>query len=304
MIKQMKGMTTGGERVRMIPVSEIEQGRYDPRRKGADADITRLKDSIHRHGILVPLTVRPSERGFGYTLISGSRRLRAAAELGRKSVPCIVLPADDKLCAEFALIESMQRRELDMFEQAEAIARLIGEVGLTREEAAAQLSCTVGCVSNKLRLLRLSDRERELIRRASLSERHARAALRISDSAARYKAIREMSVKGMTVACAEEYVESIVAASIAAAPDPISRRESRIRQIRDSAALPARAVGADRVRYETGVRLLAQTLASSADTLRRAGFSADITRSDAPDSASFTVTVGLQTQASMLAAKS
>lgn len=272
MVKMVKGLATGGERVRMIGVDEIAAGPYRVRGEGGadggyDPALIGLKDSICRHGILVPLTVRAAG-GRGYTLISGGRRLRAARELGFAEVPCLILPADERLCAEFELIESMQRRELDPFEQAEAILRLIDAVGLTREEAARQLSCSVGCISNKLRLLRLGPEERDAVRKGGLTERHVRAALRIPGAAARLAALREMAARGMSVAAAEEYVEELTAGSAFAGVPP----RKRSRQMKD-------------------VTILVNTLERAVRTLRSAGVDARLERRDGESSAEFLVTV-------------
>ncbi|MBQ7161599.1 MAG: ParB/RepB/Spo0J family partition protein, partial [Clostridia bacterium] len=212
MVSMIKGMTTGGERVRLIKISEIQPDPLKTRREWDDGALLQLKDSLHRHGILVPLTVRPGENG--YLLISGERRLRAARELGFRDVPCVIFPADDRLCAEFSLIESMQRRELDMFDQARAINDLIEKVGLTREETARQLSCSSSCISNKLRLLRFDRDEREAIRRGGLTERHARAILRIPDKGARLAMIENVSKSGISVSETEEMVENAVNAAL------------------------------------------------------------------------------------------
>ena len=203
----VRGRGAGGGRVRMIPCEVIECDPIRARREAEDPALPMLADSIHRHGILVPLTVRP--RPEGYALIAGERRLRAARMLRMREVPCLVLPADDRLCAEFAVIESMQRRELDPFEQARVIGELIERTGLTREEAARQLSCSVSCVANKLRLLRLGEQEREVVRRHGLSERHARAVLRLADPALRASALRTVALERMSVAEAEEFVDRL-----------------------------------------------------------------------------------------------
>ena len=268
MIKMIKGLATGGERVRMIPEENIGRNPFRPRRAGDDPGMETLKDSIRRHGLLTPLTVRPDGKG-RYMLIAGERRLRAVRELGIGEAPCIVLPADDRLCAEFALIESMQRRELDMFEQAQAIENLIRIAGLTREEASRQLSCSPGCVSNKLRLLRMSGPEREIVRSAGLSERHARAALRLADPEARIEALRAMAEKGMSVVEAEDHVENSIASIVAS-----DRTEKPVR---------ARSAG--------DLTPLVNTIERSVGALNRAGVDATVERVDSPGATVFRITV-------------
>lgn len=213
MITEIKGCTTGGERVRLIGCSEISRNPIRLRDEIPDRSLLSLADSIHRHGILVPLTVCRSQ-GKGYVLVSGERRLRAAEILGIAEVPCIVLPHSERLCAEFAVIESLQNRELNIFEQAQAIERLITVCGLTREEAARRLSCSQSYIANKLRLLRLTEPERALIIERGLSERHARAALRIPDADERLRALRQIAASTMTVAAAEEMIEQRVCRAV------------------------------------------------------------------------------------------
>lgn len=204
MIKMIRGHTTGGRRIELIPARDIHRSSLRPHRE--QDSLLSLADSIHRHGILVPLTVCRGAEG-DYILVSGERRLCAAQMLGLELLPCIVLPHSEQVCAEFALIESLQNREFNLFEQAEAISRLINDCKMSREEAAARLSCSQSYISNKLRLLRLEPGERELILAHSLSERHARALLRLADPCERRGVLMQMIARPMTVAAAEELVE-------------------------------------------------------------------------------------------------
>ena len=227
MITEIKGCRTGGERVRLIGCGEISRNPIRLRDEIPDRSLLSLADSIHRHGILVPLTVCKAERAEqGYVLISGQRRLRAAEMLGLRSVPCVVLPQSERLCAEFAVIESLQNRELNIFEQAQAIDRLITVCGLTRDEAARRLSCSQSYIANKLRLLRLTEPERALILERGLSERHARAVLRIAEPDERLSALREIAASTLSVAAAEQMIEQRVCRSVERS-DPRPQRSVR-----------------------------------------------------------------------------
>lgn len=197
-------------RVYLIPAIEIVPNRAQPRREFDPAAIARLGDSIRQYGILQPLTVRSD--GSHYELIAGERRWRAAQLIGLSEVPCILIDADDRCAAEMAIVENVQREDLNMFEQAAAIAALIDIYHITQEEAARRLSTSQSYVANKLRILRLTAPERELLLRASLSERHARALLRIADPAQRLTALRQIILRGMNVAAAEAYIEKLVSA--------------------------------------------------------------------------------------------
>ena len=158
--------------------------------------------------MLQPLTVRRGERGS--ELIAGERRLRAAKLAGERQVPCLVARVGEEDSALLALIENLQRRDLDCWEEAEAIARLITTYHLTQEQAAEKIGKSQSAVANKLRLLRLSDAVRASLREKGLSERHARALLRLSDEHQQLCALEEIHRRGYNVARTEEYVEELL----------------------------------------------------------------------------------------------
>lgn len=214
-------------RVYLIPAIEIVPNRAQPRREFDPAAIARLGDSIRQYGILQPLTVRSD--GDHYELIAGERRWRAAQLIGLSEVPCILMEADDRRAAELAIVENVQREDLNMFEQAAAIAALIDIYHITQEEAARRLSTSQSYVANKLRILRLTAPERELVLRASLSERHARALLRLTDPAQRLSALRRVILQGMNVAATETYIEKLLTG---AEPTHTRHRKMVLRDIR------------------------------------------------------------------------
>ncbi len=203
-----------GSRVRMIfmlKVDEIIPNPAQPRRSFTDDAILRLADSIRTHGIIQPLCVRqPDGITNVYELVAGERRLRAAKRLGMEEVPCIMVDADSEESAHIAIVENLQRENLNMFEQAEAMDKLMSVHCLTQEKIAAKLSCSQSYVANKLRLLKLREEEREEILSASLTERHARALLRLKDDDKRKIALKVMIKKEMNVADAESYVERLL----------------------------------------------------------------------------------------------
>ncbi len=203
--------------VYMLPTANIVPNPGQPRKHFDDNALIRLADSIRRYGILQPLAVRriTSAAGEGredeqYELVAGERRLRASMMLRLEEVPCIVVEADSQRSAELAMIENIQRENLNMFEQASAIASLIETYHMTQEQIARRLSSSQSYVANKLRILRLSDEEREIVLTRGLSERHARAVLKLSDPEARRTALRQIADRGMNVASAEEYVEKLL----------------------------------------------------------------------------------------------
>ena len=202
-------------RIHMITTDRIFPNPNQPRRKFEEDSIIRLADSIRRCGILQPLSVRRIE-GAGVTdalfeIVAGERRFRAAKLLGLAAVPCIIISVDTKKSAELAIIENIQREDLNMFEEASAIASLLDMYGLTQEDVAKQLSVSQSYVANKLRILRLTMPEREKILSYSLTERHARALLKLPTVADRLRAIEHINKHSLNVSAAEAYIEHYLA---------------------------------------------------------------------------------------------
>ena len=225
-------------RIHQISPTKIKANPFQPRKMFEDGSIIALADSIRRFGILQPLTLRPlreetsshsaAENPKLYELIAGERRLRAAKLLELAAVPCIILEADDRRSAELALIENLQRENLNMFEQAGAIASLIDIYALTQEQIARRLSVSQSYIANKLRILRLSESERELILKAGLTERHARAFLRLHDPDKRFCVVLHAAKNNLNVAQTEEYVDRILADVEHAKRTPICQKKKVI----------------------------------------------------------------------------
>lgn len=197
------------EKICMISPYDISPNPSQPRKYFTDDAILRLADSIKTHGLIQPLTVRNTERG--YELIAGERRLRALRLIGAAEVPCVISDVDDKESANLAIIENIQRENLNIFEQAGAILNLMQVHCLTQEKIAEQLSCSQSYVANKLRLLKISDEEKELIIENSLTERHARALLRIKDEGERKMALKTIIRKSLNVAETEDMIDRMLA---------------------------------------------------------------------------------------------
>ena len=198
-----------------IKTDTIIANRAQPREYFDEQGLKELTESIATYGILQPLTVRKNTEisrfsHFQYELIAGERRLRAAKRLNLATVPCILLEADTKTSAELAIIENLHRRDLGIFEEASAIAALIELHSLTQEQVAEKLSLTQAAIANKLRVLRLSDEERAIITENNLTERHARAILKIKDPAERLKALKTVAKQMFHVKQTEEYVEKLL----------------------------------------------------------------------------------------------
>ena len=198
-----------GGRIVEIEASAIRPSPNQPRREFDTEALLSLSESIRRHGILQPPVVRRISPDL-YELIAGERRLRAACMAGMTVIPCLVRDGDERESAELAIIENLQRRDLDMFEEARAIATLCERYRLTQEQVGQKLSVSQSYVANKLRLLRLSEEARAVVLQGKLTERHARAALRLPEEK-RLAAVTRMASEGMNVSRAERYVDELLA---------------------------------------------------------------------------------------------
>lgn len=198
-------METG--RVVFLPARAIKPNPEQPRRVFREEALTELADSIRQHGILQPLSVRRTPGG--YELIAGERRLRAGVLAGLSEIPCIVMTMDDKESGMAALVENLQRQELDYIEQARGISRVMEQWTMSQEQVAQLLGKSQSAVANKLRLLRHSTIVLQRLRETGLTERHARALLKLESEQEKLKAIGHISRLGMSVARAEQYIESL-----------------------------------------------------------------------------------------------
>lgn len=195
-------------KVTNIPINQIVRNHYQPRTEFEYSDLSSLTESIRENGILQPLTVRRLEHG--YKLIAGERRLRAAQMASVQEVPCIVLDITERSSAILALVENIQRQELSFFDEAKAIENLISCYGLTQEDAAIKLGKAQSTIANKLRLLKLSDEEKEVITKYNLTERHARALLKLSNKTDRLEIIRRIIKYRLNVECTEQAIEEYI----------------------------------------------------------------------------------------------
>lgn len=191
-----------------IPCEQIAPNPYQPRQDFDRGELLSLAASIKSDGILQPLAVR--QKGDKYELIAGERRLRAAMLAGLQAVPCIVTDVSDRNSALLSLIENIQRRDLNFFEEADAIARLIDFYGMTQEDAALRLGYAQSTLANKLRLRKLTAEERRLIMESGLTERHARALLRLDDPEKRLTAIQKIASRKLNVESSERLIESMI----------------------------------------------------------------------------------------------
>ncbi len=200
-----KGLYETGRVIYLHP-DVLHPNPNQPRKRFSPDGLEELAASIREHGILQPLTVRKVDGSF--ELVSGERRLRAARLAGLSEVPCIVIDVDGASSSLLALVENLQRRDLDFLEEAMALDRLIHTYDLSQEEAAQRIGKSQSAVANKLRLLKLSPRLLDLLRQNGLTERHARALLRLETEEQQWEVLQHVIDHHLTVAQTEAYIEA------------------------------------------------------------------------------------------------
>jgi len=198
-------METG--RVMFLPARAIRPNPAQPRKIFREEALGELADSIRQHGILQPLSVR--RVGAGYELIAGERRLRAAQMAGLSEIPCIVMNMDDRESGMAAMVENLQRQDLDFVEEAQGISKLMEQWNMSQEQAARLLGKSQSAVANKLRLLRHSPQVLQMLREMGLTERHGRALLKLKSEEEKITAIRVITQQAMNVARAEKYIQEL-----------------------------------------------------------------------------------------------
>lgn len=245
---------TAGQ-VLLIPNEQIFPNPNQPRQVFDQEELVNLAISIRMNGILQPITVRQTDKG--YELVSGERRLRASKLAGLVSIPCIVVEVNNMKSAVFALIENLQRQNLNYFEEALAIERLMDEYGLSQEDAARRLGKAPSTVSNKLRLLMLPEEARIKLMEKGLTERHARALLKL-DSEDVLPILDRIIDKKLNVTQTEELIEEV-----------LSKRDSPKRHTK---------------RMFSDVKIFLNTINNAVDTMKKSGIGADIKREDTGES--------------------
>ena len=245
------------EKITYLELSRVIPCSAQPRRNFPAAELNELAESIRENGVLQPVTVRRCGRQ--YELIAGERRLRASHIAGLSRIPCIVISADEKKSATLALLENLQRQDLGFFEEAEGIARLMKVCSYTQEEVAKKLGKSQAAISNKLRLLKLGDELIKKILSANLTERHARALLRLNSREERNAALEHIIKNDLNVRETDEYIDSLTEKRKTPAKVNHKARERIV--IKD-------------------VRLFYNTVGKALDTMRRAGFKTDLVRNE------------------------
>lgn len=216
-----------------LPISQVEPGLKQPRKRFDEESLQDLADSIRIHGIIQPLTVRRLSSGY-YQIIAGERRWRAAKLAGLSEVPAVIIEADDRKVMELGLIENLQREDLNPMEEALGYQALVQEYGLTQEEAAQQVGKSRPAVANALRLLALPDAIRALLEEGKLSAGHGRALLTVPDSTLQKKLAQKVVQEGLSVRQTEAMAKRL--AQAAEEDEPAPRTADPMKLYRDAAA--------------------------------------------------------------------
>ena len=193
---------TGKSPYQMLPIHKVEPNPGQPRQDFDPEELQSLADSIALHGVVQPLTVRELPNGY-YQIIAGERRWRAARIAEQREIPAVIIEADDRKVMELALIENLQRQDLNPVEEAMGYQTLMQEYGLTQEDAAKQVGKSRPAVANALRLLNLSDKVLEMVRKGNLSAGHARAVLSLKTQKLQEQAAQKIAALGLSVRQAE-----------------------------------------------------------------------------------------------------
>lgn len=265
MLKSQKKLKKSNEVV-LLPARLIHPNPHQPRRSFNWDDLEGLAESIHFNGLLQPITVRQKENG-KYELISGERRLRACKMAGLSSIPSIIIDVDEEKSALFAVLENLQRENLNFFEEAMAIERLMKGFGLSQEEVAKKLGKSQSALSNKLRILRLPDEIRYSIMEYGLTERHARALLRLPSVTLMDQVIDTIVEQGLNVNATDDLINEI-----------LSKSQERTKKGKT-------------VMVFKDVRIFINTLNHAVNTMRKSGISATANKNETEKYIEYTVKI-------------
>ena len=253
-----------------LRVEDLAPNPVQPRRRFDEEELRELSESIRSYGILNPLTVRL--RCGKYELVAGERRLRAAKLAGLKEVPCLLVDVDMQDAGLLALVENLQRKDLDFLEEAEGLQRLIRMFGMSQEEAARRIGKSQSAVANKLRLLKLPPDLLDALRQNGLSERHGRALLRLPDGESQRAALAVILENHMTVAAADAYIDALLSPPEEAPPPPEKKERRRTFVLKD-------------------VRLFLNTVTRSIDLMKQGGIDAGMKREETEDALILTISI-------------
>ena len=249
-----------------IPIDSIRRNPYQPRQNFDQEALEELCQSICQYGLLQPIVVR-MVNGKDFELVAGERRLCACRMAKMESVPAVVVRVSGTDSAVMALIENIQRENLNYIEEAEAYNSLLSDHGMTQEELALHLGKSQSTIANKVRILKLSPTIRQILKEHNLTERHARAILRIPDEKTRLRTLDRIVKRGMNVSAAEAYVEEILSSK------GIENTNAKsFRAIRD-------------------VRIFSNTIRQAVDIMKKSGIDAETYKSENEEFIEYTIKI-------------
>jgi ParB family chromosome partitioning protein len=251
--------------VQELPLNDIRPNPYQPRRQFSEGELAELADSIRRYGVLQPIVVRSGDEGL--ELVAGERRLRACKMLGLDTIPAVVRDLSDEDLAVLALVENLQREDLHFLEEAQGYQRLLEEFGLTQEELAKRIGKSQSTIANKIRLLKLSPPVQDFISREIISERHARALLKLPGEEEQLAILEIIIERGLTVQETEAYIARLLQEK---------ERKEKGRKV---------------VRIYKDMRIFFNTIQQAVQELQRVGFAARMERVEKDDYYEVTVLI-------------
>ena len=273
-LRNRPGIRRGG--IIYLRVDDIAPNPVQPRKSFEPEALNELSASIKSYGILNPLTVRL--RGGRYELVAGERRLRAARMAGLREVPCILLDVNMEDAGLIALVENLQRKDLDFIEEATGLSQLIRMFGMSQEEAARRIGKSQSAVANKLRLLKLPQDILDSLRENGLTERHGRALLRLPTDEQRREALGYIIDNGLTVAATDAYIDALLT-------DPEEEKPEKSPEELGRQTPPKRTF------VLKDVRVFLNTLSRSIDLMKQGGIDAGFHREETEDSLILTISI-------------
>lgn len=238
--------------IQYIPIEKIRPNPYQPRRNFEKIQLDELANSIREYGVMQPISLRYIN-GTSYELVTGERRLRASKLIGLETIPAIIIDITDRDSAVIALIENVQRQNLNYLEEAEGYQNIMYDYGITQEELAKKLGKNQSTIANKLRILRLSDEMKTILMENDLSERHARTLLKIPDEKIQKEVVEKIIFQNLNVKKSEELVEQTVQKIL---DNNLPKEEQKIK------------------RFINDIRLFTNTIKQAVDIMNKSGVEA------------------------------
>ncbi|ABY93664.1 nucleoid occlusion protein [Thermoanaerobacter brockii subsp. lactiethylicus] len=254
-----------------LPIDSIRPNPYQPRKNFDIKNLQELAESIKAYGVLQPITVRMVYNNF-YELVAGERRLRASKLAGLAEIPAIIINAQDEDSAVLALIENLQRENLNFIEEAEAYYNLINDHHLTQEQLARILGKSQSTIANKLRILKLSKEIKEQLLENDLTERHARALLRLPDEELQKKALEIIIKKKLNVSQTEKLIQDMI--------DKITKQQEQVKKENKKM-----------MKFYKDIRIFVNTVKQAVDLMKKSGVPAEYIENDKEEYIEFVIKI-------------